>query len=167
MEPHRIVIVGGGGLELATRLGDKFGKPKRARVTLVDAKLTHLWKPLLHEVAAGTFDSHENDVDYIAQAHQQAALLVKSIARRMQGKTLPAFIYRDRGSLISLAHYTTVGSLMGNLTGNVMIEGWFARLAYRMLYRLHQRALHGTLPMLLLMSSDFLQQRTQSRVKLH
>ncbi|HSW53114.1 MAG TPA: NAD(P)/FAD-dependent oxidoreductase, partial [Sulfuricaulis sp.] len=72
MDPHRIVIVGGGagGLELATRLGDKFGKPKRARVTLVDAKLTHLWKPLLHEVAAGTFDSHENDVDYIAQAHQ-------------------------------------------------------------------------------------------------
>ena len=72
MHPHRIVIVGGGagGIELATRLGDKFGRRRRAQVTLVDAKLTHLWKPLLHEVAAGTFDSHENDVDYIAQAHQ-------------------------------------------------------------------------------------------------
>lgn len=53
MESHRIVIVGGGagGLELATRLGDKFGKPKRAQVPLVDAKLTHLWKPLLHAIA--------------------------------------------------------------------------------------------------------------------
>ncbi|MDH3310489.1 MAG: NAD(P)/FAD-dependent oxidoreductase [Gammaproteobacteria bacterium] len=100
-------------------------------------------------------------------AHQQAALLVKSIARRMQGKALSGFIYRDRGSLISLAHYTTVGSLMGNLMGNRMIEGWFARMTYRMLYRLHQRALHGTLPMLLLMFSDFLQQRTQPRMKLH
>jgi NADH dehydrogenase len=435
MDPHRIVIVGGGagGLELATRLGDKFGKSKHARVTLVDARLTHLWKPLLHEVAAGTFDSHENDVDYIAQAHQhhfdyrlgrmdsldrnrrevslaptldedgreiiprrtlpydtlvlalgstsndfgipgvrehcvfiddrtqadafqravmrnyiraqtqperpaaerlqlvivgagatgvelaaemhnmahqlvvygfdrivperdlkiviieatdrilpalpkrlseaaqnelrklgvevhthrrvtrvipegvqtqdgqffhaalkvwaagikapeflhnlagletnrinqlvvrptlqttydddifalgdcaacpqpgkdtpvpptaqaahqQAALLVRSIARRFNGKPLPTFTYRDRGSLISLSHYTTVGSLMGNLTGDVMIEGRFARLTYRMLYRLHQRALHGTLPMLLLMLSDFLQHRTHPRMKLH
>lgn len=435
MNPHHIVIVGGGagGLELATRLGNKFGRPKRAQVTLVDAKLTHLWKPLLHEVAAGTFDSHENDVDYIAQAHQhhfeyrlgrmdgldrerreislaptfdeagrefvprrmlpydtlvlavgsvsndfgipgvrehcvfiddrdqadgfqravmrnyihaqthperlpthqlqvvivgagatgvelaaemhnmarqlvvygfdrinpeqdlklviieaadrilpalperlstaaekqlrkigvdvytgrrvtrvidegvqthdgqffhashrvwaagirapaflhelagletnrlnqlvvrptlqptrddnifaigdcascpqpgkdrpvpptaqaahqQATLLVKAVARRMHGKALPEFIYRDRGSLISLAHYTTVGNIMGNLMGNMMIEGWFARLTYRMLYRLHQRALHGTLPMLLLMFSDFLQQRARPRMKLH
>lgn len=89
-------------------------------------------------------------------AHQQASLLVKSIALRMQGKTLSGFIDRERGSLISLAHYTIVGSLMGNLMGNRMIEGWFARLTYRMLYRLHQRALHCTLPMLLLLFSDFL-----------
>ena len=74
----------------------------------------------------------------------------------MQGKTLSGFIDRERGSLISLAHYTIVGSLMGNLMGNRMIEGWFARLTYRMLYRLHQRALHCTLPMLLLLFSDFL-----------
>lgn len=435
MQPHRIVIVGGGagGLELATRLGDKFGRRGRVHVTLVDAKLTHLWKPLLHEVAAGTFDSHENDVDYIAQAHQhrfdyrlgrmdgldrarrevslaptfveegreivprrvipydtlvlavgsvnndfgipgvrehcvflderaqadafqravmrnyihvqthpepptvnqlqvvivgagatgvelaaemhnmvrqlvvygfdrivperdvkliiieaadrilpalperlsqaaqaelhklgvevytgrrvtrviaegvqthdgrffhasfkvwaagikapeflrdlagletnrlnqlvlrptlqttrddaifalgdcaacpqpgrdkpvpptaqaahqQAALIVQSIACRVHGKPLPTFTYHDRGSLISLSHYSTVGSLMGNLTGDVMIEGRFARLTYRMLYRLHQRALHGTLPMLLLMLSDFLQHRTHPRMKLH
>jgi NADH dehydrogenase len=93
--------------------------------------------------------------------------LVRSIARRFNGKPLPTFTYRDRGSLISLSHYTTVGSLMGNLTGDVMIEGRFARLTYRMLYRLHQRALHGTLPMLLLMLSDFLQHRAHPRMKLH
>ena len=51
-ELHRIVIVGGGagGLELATRLGDRLGRRQRARVTLVDRSRTHLWKPLLHEV---------------------------------------------------------------------------------------------------------------------
>jgi hypothetical protein len=70
-ELHRIVIVGGGagGLELATRLGDKLGKRGRAHVTLIDRERTHLWKPLLHEVAAGSMDVSSHDVDYIAQAH--------------------------------------------------------------------------------------------------
>jgi len=70
--PHRIVIVGGGagGLELATRLGDRLGRTGRAEVTLVDAVLTHLWKPLLHEVAAGTLDSHDDDLEFLAQAHR-------------------------------------------------------------------------------------------------
>jgi NADH:quinone reductase (non-electrogenic) len=68
---HRIVIVGGGagGLELATRLGDTLGKNKQADITLIDATLTHLWKPLLHEVAAGTLNSHEDELSYLAQAN--------------------------------------------------------------------------------------------------
>jgi NADH dehydrogenase len=71
-QPHRIVIVGGGagGIELATKLGKKLGKKRRhyAEITLVDCNRTHIWKPLLHEVAAGTFDSHENQIEYLAQA---------------------------------------------------------------------------------------------------
>jgi NADH dehydrogenase len=69
-QPHRIVIVGGGagGLELATRLGDSLGRGTRARVTLIDCARTHLWKPLLHEVAAGSLDLYEHDLDYLAQA---------------------------------------------------------------------------------------------------
>src|SRR5258705_10069479 len=68
--PHRIVIVGGGagGLELATKAGDKFGRQGRAHVTLVDRGRTHLWKPLLHEVAAGSMDMHQHQLDYLAQA---------------------------------------------------------------------------------------------------
>jgi NADH dehydrogenase len=67
---HRIVVVGGGagGLELATRLGDKLGRRGEARVTLVDRSRTHLWKPLLHEVAAGSMDIHHHQLDYLAQA---------------------------------------------------------------------------------------------------
>ena len=51
-----IVVVGGGagGLELATSLGRKLGKKNKARITLVDRNRTHLWKPLLHEVATGS-----------------------------------------------------------------------------------------------------------------
>ncbi len=67
---HRIVIVGGGagGLELATRLGDKFAKAPGTHVVLVDKLPTHLWKPLLHEVAAGSMDANTNQLEYIAQA---------------------------------------------------------------------------------------------------
>jgi len=67
---HRIVIVGGGagGLELATRLGKTLGKRGTAAITLVDANLTHIWKPLLHEVAAGSLNSSEDELNYVAQA---------------------------------------------------------------------------------------------------
>jgi NADH dehydrogenase len=67
---HRIVIVGGGagGLELATSLGKTLGKRGTASITLVDANLTHIWKPLLHEVAAGSLNSSEDELNYVAQA---------------------------------------------------------------------------------------------------
>ena len=66
----KIVIVGGGagGLELAVRLGRKLGKKKRAEIILVDAARTHLWKPLLHQVAAGTLNSRADEVEYLALA---------------------------------------------------------------------------------------------------
>jgi NADH dehydrogenase len=68
---HRIVVVGGGaaGLELVTKLGDRVGRRGRASVTLVDCARTHLWKPLLHAVAAGSLDPGEYEVNYLAQAH--------------------------------------------------------------------------------------------------
>ena len=67
---HRVVVVGGGagGLPLATRLGERLGRKGRAEVTLIDAARTHVWKPLLHQMAAGTFDTHSEEIEYLAQA---------------------------------------------------------------------------------------------------
>jgi len=69
-DPHHIVVVGGGagGVELATLLGDSLGRRGRARVTLIDRSRTHLWKPLLHEFAAGSMDLDDHALDYLAQA---------------------------------------------------------------------------------------------------
>lgn len=66
--PHRVVIVGGGagGLILAARLGRRFG---RAHVTLVDARPYHIWKPSLHEAAAGTLDIHQEGLSYLMLAN--------------------------------------------------------------------------------------------------
>lgn len=70
-EIHKILIIGGGaaGLELATHLGHALGKKGLAEVTLLDATSTHIWKPLLHEVASGTLAEAE-EIEYLSQAHR-------------------------------------------------------------------------------------------------
>ena len=67
---QRIVVVGGGagGLELVTKLGHQFGKSKQAEVILVDRSFTHIWKPLLHEVATGSLDVNTDGINYRAHA---------------------------------------------------------------------------------------------------
>ncbi|MFA5489668.1 MAG: NAD(P)/FAD-dependent oxidoreductase [Candidimonas sp.] len=64
---HKVVIAGGGagGLELAAKLGRKFGP---AHVYLVDKASDHIWKPSLHEVAAGTLDIHREGLSYFMLA---------------------------------------------------------------------------------------------------
>jgi NADH:quinone reductase (non-electrogenic) len=68
---HHIRIVGGGaaGIELVTRLGDTLGQHGRARITLIEKGRTHLWKPLLHAIAAGSMDPGGHELNYLAQAH--------------------------------------------------------------------------------------------------
>src|SRR3954470_21862507 len=77
-------------------------------------------------------------------AHQMAAIVFRNISAMITGKTLKPFVYRDHGSLVSLSHFSTVGSLMGNLIGGRMaIEGRLARFVYVSLYRMHLIAIHG------------------------
>lgn len=61
----QIVVVGGGagGLELVRKLGSRYGR-KRHDIILIDRNLTHIWKPLLHEVAAGSLDANLDEVGY-------------------------------------------------------------------------------------------------------
>jgi len=62
-------------------------------------------------------------------AHQQASHMVRQMRRRLAGKPLLPWRYRDFGSLVSLGEYSTVGNLMGTLTGgNLWVEGLFARM---------------------------------------
>jgi len=101
-------------------------------------------------------------------AHQQATHLVGQLNRRLVGKPLQPFVYRDFGSLVSLGEYSTVGSLMGFLVGkSMLIEGYFARLMYRSLYLMHQEALHGPVKVTLDTIARALTRRTEPHVKLH
>jgi NADH dehydrogenase len=101
-------------------------------------------------------------------AHQEASHLYTEIQRKLKGEPLRPFHYRDFGSLVSLGHYSTVGSLMGFIIGrSFFIEGLFARLMYRSLYKMHEMALHGPWKVALDTLSRTLTRRTEPVVKLH
>ena len=101
-------------------------------------------------------------------AHQQASMLVKSVCRRLRGKPLPEYVYRDYGSLVALGRFSTVGNLMGGLTGgSIMIEGVMARLVYWSLHKMHQISLHGWFNTALTTYAHFISTPTRARIKLH
>jgi len=101
-------------------------------------------------------------------AHQQASHLFKQISRRLESKPLQPYFYRDFGSLVSLGKYATVGSLMGFGKGrNLQIEGYFALLMYRSLYKMHQVALHGGGKVFLDTFGRLISRRTVPQIKLH
>lgn len=122
------------------------------------------------DCAACQYLGHTGNVPPRAQAaHQQASLLVKSLKKRVANKTnLPDYHYRDYGSLVNLGRYSTVGSLMGSLSGgNLFIEGMFARLMYQSLYKLHLMALHGFITVFLQTIARMITRRSEATIKLH
>ncbi len=108
MTRPRILIVGGGagGLELATRLGNKLGRHTKAHITLVDRNHTHIWKPLLHEVATGTLDIEIDQLSY--RAHAAAHGFDFQLGRfdglnRQQQKVILAPVFADDGEEVLAA----------------------------------------------------------------
>ena len=101
-------------------------------------------------------------------AHQQASLMVKQIQRRLAGKPLLDYTYRDFGSLVSLGEFSTVGNMMGGLVGKGMvIEGLGAKVMYLSLYKMHELALHGFAKVSLDTLARMITRRTEPHVKLH
>jgi len=75
----RLLVVGGGagGLELVVRLARKFKRRKDVSVTLVDRNPTHIWKPLLHEIATGSLNGNHDESSYLmlAKKHRFSFIL--------------------------------------------------------------------------------------------
>jgi NADH dehydrogenase len=101
-------------------------------------------------------------------AHQMASVAFHNIRALIEGKPLKDFHYQDHGSLVSLSHFSTVGSLMGNLVGGRMaIEGRLARFVYVSLYRMHLIAIHGWIKGLAMILVGHVNQIIRPRLKLH
>lgn len=101
-------------------------------------------------------------------AHQMASRCFSNIVAKITEREMKPYIYKDHGSLVSLSRFSTVGSLMGNLTrGSMMVEGRIARIVYISLYRLHQIALHGYLKTGLIMLVGRINRVLRPNLKLH
>jgi NADH:ubiquinone reductase (H+-translocating) len=99
---------------------------------------------------------------------EMASLVERAVSARLAKKALPQFKYRDFGTLVNLSEYGTVGNLIGFVgKRSVYLEGVFARLVYRSLYKMHQRALHGTLKTAPDTAANLILRHTEPRVKLH
>jgi NADH dehydrogenase len=96
-------------------------------------------------------------------AQQQANFMVGAFAARLDGRPQPAFVYRDRGSLVALSEYRTLGVLFQGFR----IDGLLARLAYRSLYKQHLLAVFGFWKVALDTLAGFITRRTEPRIKLH
>jgi NADH dehydrogenase len=123
----------------------------------------------LGDCACCPWPGHPGCVPPRAQAaHQQASHLAKMLPRRLAGRPLKPYTYRDFGSLVSLGEYSTVGTLMGALIGGtIFVEGLFARLMYVSLYQMHLYALHGLAKVMLDLLARMITRRTEPRIKLH
>jgi NADH dehydrogenase len=123
----------------------------------------------LGDCASYTPPGEDRPVPPRAQAaHQMARTVFINIVRMQQGKPLKRFVYRDRGSLVSLSRFSTVGSLMGNLIGGSMaIEGRLARFIYTSLYRLHLIGIHGWVKATFLMLVGRVNRIVRPKLKLH
>lgn len=103
----KIIVVGGGagGLELATKLGRKIGRKQKAEITLVDKNRTHLWKPLLHEVAAGSLDDGVDALSYRAHAKNHGFFFqlgcLSDINRDNKTITLSAMLDEEGNEILS------------------------------------------------------------------
>jgi NADH:ubiquinone reductase (H+-translocating) len=121
------------------------------------------------DCAACPWPGNKGNVPPRAQAaHQEASHMVRQIQRRLAGKPLQPFRYRDFGSLVSLGRHQSVGNLAAAfLGGSVFVEGLVARLMYLSIRKMHQLALHGYLRVMLDTLTEMLAGRTAPRVKLH
>lgn len=101
-------------------------------------------------------------------AHQMAGTAYHNILALIANRPLKPFVYRDRGSLVSLSRFDTVGSLMGNLVGGRMaVEGRLARMVYLSLYRMHLIGIHGWLKGIALILVGHVNQVVRPKLKLH
>jgi len=121
------------------------------------------------DCASCPWPEKNNSVPPRAQsAHQQASHLCRMLPRHLRGDALRPFEYRDFGSLISLGNFSTVGSLMGSIMrGSIMIEGFFAKIMYLSLYKMHEFALHGFTKVFLDTLARIITRRTEPHIKLH
>jgi len=133
-EIQNIIIVGGGagGLELVVKLARKFKRNRAVNIILIDCNPTHIWKPLLHEVATGTLNSNFDETSYLmlAKKYQFSFVLgrVGAVDQSTQTLQIDAITDENAQTLVSgrQIEYThlviSVGSLCNDFGTTGVLE---------------------------------------------
>ncbi|KQQ80646.1 FAD-dependent oxidoreductase [Aureimonas sp. Leaf324] len=124
---RRVLILGGGagGLELASQLAG----PDGIEVTLVDREMTHLWKPRLHEFAAGTVSSTLAEISFYMLARMRGFHFEQGEVRavdRAGGRVELAPMHDEEGRELAPARFLAYDLLvvaLGGVTPDFGIEG--------------------------------------------
>ncbi|MFX1675861.1 NAD(P)/FAD-dependent oxidoreductase [Paraburkholderia sp. A2WS-5] len=101
-------------------------------------------------------------------AHQQAVYLSQAFARRIAGRAVAGFVFRDAGTVVSLGESGALYQADLRLRErSVIVNGLAASGLYRLLYRKHLLGVHGTRHTLLQTLGQFLQRYNRPSIKLH
>ncbi|MEO1251597.1 MAG: NAD(P)/FAD-dependent oxidoreductase [Pseudomonadota bacterium] len=133
----QIVVVGGGagGLELVTKLGRRFGR-KDYDIILLERNPTHIWKPLLHEVAAGSLDANLDEIGYRSHGHaNRYRYFLGSLQDidRERGQVVVAPLYDENGSEIMGEHrirYDYLVVAIGSVANDFGVKGVMEHCLY-------------------------------------
>jgi NADH dehydrogenase len=166
------LMVWAAGVKVADFMKDIAGlETNKANQLVVNEYLQTTRDPAIFSIgdcAAFTMPDGSRVPPRAQSAHQMADTCYKNVLALLNDKPMKTYRYRDHGSLVSLARYSTVGNLMGNLTGgSLFIEGRVARTVYISLYRMHQMALHGFWKTGMLMFASRVNRWLRPRLKLH
>ncbi len=151
----KIVIVGGGagGLELATRLGNKLGRKGKAEVLLIDRNHTHIWKPLLHEVASGSLDADVDAVTYRVHGHKNGFEFelgaLTGVDRKNKTVQLSALMDEDGREVLPPRErcYDTLVLAVGSISNDFKVPGVSTHCIFldspQQAHRFHRRLVDG------------------------
>lgn len=126
-----ILVLGGGagGLELVVRLARKLRRASDTDVVLVDKNPTHIWKPLFHEVATGSMNSHHDEASYrmLARKHGFRFVLGVADAIDLEARNIHLGAIMDDDGREMVPHrslsYDTLVVAVGSLSNDFGIEG--------------------------------------------
>ena len=99
-----------------------------------------------------------------AQVAYQQAVYLNAFARRVAGKPVDGFTFRDAGTVVSLGH---AGADISVRSRSLIVDGLAAIGLYKFLYRKHLFSVVGVKRALFQSLSHWLQSRNQPSIKLH
>ncbi len=135
---------------------------------LVEPTLQTTQDPTIFALGDCSAQANGEHLPPTAQAAQQMAdHSYMAIQCLLRGQAIPPFEYNNRGALVSLASYDSVGNLSNILGRNVFIEGWLARRMYISMYRIHQAKLFGWPRTLALLLAGRFSRLIRPGLKLH